>query len=410
MNEKLKKGERVAKLNVGVNFALSVIKFAVAWVSGSVALLADSLNTFSDIFSALAVVFGLQFAQRKPDEKFPYGYYKAETLASLLVAIFIIATGLEILSEGIAKTISPRIIELGLPVVATSLLSAVTLYWLAKLKEKTGKEIDSLSLVNEGRHSMADVLASLAVGIGVLSSQAGFAQGEGIVAVIISMVVLKTGLEQVWSSVLVLMDASVSKELNAKAKSIALATDGVREVHDMKLRRSGPFILGEMNLGVSSALKMEKAHGISERVENSLKNKMPQIDSIIIHLEPSIQGMLRVAMPVESENGLQSIVAGQLGSTPFFIFVDVEDGRVVSSFTEKNPAMGKEKRKGIEIVGFLSDHKVEALISPPVGTGPFNELVNREIAVYEKIDGSASENLNRFFAGKLKKLRKAKRK
>ena len=84
--QRLKKGERAAKYSTLTNLILSIIKGVFGLLSGSVALIADSINSFSDIFASFAVYIGLKLSQRKPNQKFPYGYYKAETLSSLIIA------------------------------------------------------------------------------------------------------------------------------------------------------------------------------------------------------------------------------------------------------------------------------------------------------------------------------------
>lgn len=100
INEKikidLKKGERAAQYSSLINLFLAIIKGIVGFLSGSIALIADSIHSFSDIFASLAVYIGLKLSRRKPDEKFPYGYYKVETFASLIVSALIIITGVEI--------------------------------------------------------------------------------------------------------------------------------------------------------------------------------------------------------------------------------------------------------------------------------------------------------------------------
>jgi len=96
-----KKGEKAAKYSGIINFLLAIIKGVVGFYSGSIALIADSIHSFSDIVTSLAVYIGLKLSSRKPDEMFPYGYYKIETLTSLIVSILIILTGFEIALESI---------------------------------------------------------------------------------------------------------------------------------------------------------------------------------------------------------------------------------------------------------------------------------------------------------------------
>ena len=104
----LKKGERAAKYSTIANISLAIIKAVVGVLSGSIALLANSVHSFSDIFASLAVFIGLKLSQRKPDENFPYGYYKFETLSSLVISVIIIISGIEIAIESINGIITPK--------------------------------------------------------------------------------------------------------------------------------------------------------------------------------------------------------------------------------------------------------------------------------------------------------------
>lgn len=91
----LKKGEKAVIYSSIINFLLAVVKGIVGFLSGSIALIADSIHSFSDIVASLAVYIGLKLSMRKPDEKFPYGYYKIESFASLIISVIIVVTGIE---------------------------------------------------------------------------------------------------------------------------------------------------------------------------------------------------------------------------------------------------------------------------------------------------------------------------
>ncbi len=161
-----------------------------------------------------------------------------------------------------------------------------------------------------------------------------------------------------------------------------------------------------MEIGVSASLQLEKAHEISERVEAKVKKEMPEVDHLIIHLEPSLWGQLRVALPVEGKNGLESKVAERFGQARRFVFVDTEGGRVISVFSEENPS-AKKKGMGIETAKFLLNHKVDVLIDGELGRGPFDSLKKEGVLLYLKSPGTVSQNLNRFLLGKLKKMEEA---
>jgi len=205
------------------------------------------------------------------------------------------------------------------------------------------------------------------------------------------------------------MDANVAPELTSRVKSIALGVKGVREVHKLKLRRSGPFVLGETDIGVSSTLHINKAHKIADKVESAVKAKLPEIDSLLIHLEPSLLGQIRIAIPVDKYKGMDSEFAGRFGTSKTFLFIDADDGKVVTTFSEQNPSKKLQKGRGIETAKFLNKHNVDVLISQRMGEGPFNILRSEDVIIHRGIAGSVSHNLASFFEGRLKRVKPLRR-
>jgi cation diffusion facilitator family transporter len=135
MDEKdliFKNGERAAKLSAIVLLAFSVLKGVIAIISGSVALLADTIHSFADIFSSVAVWAGLKLVQRKPSERFPYGYYRAETFALLIVAITIASSGALTLLEAVDKLFAPAVVLFLSLVLIVAALSSLISYFLSR--------------------------------------------------------------------------------------------------------------------------------------------------------------------------------------------------------------------------------------------------------------------------------------
>jgi len=153
----LRKGEKAAIYSSLTNLLLAILKGIIGILSGSIALIADSVHSFSDIVASLAVFIGLRLSQRKPDEMFPYGYYKIESFVSLIVSAIIIVTGIEIALESFNVFINPTTIEMPLISLSVAAFSAVISFLLARYKEKVGRDIDSQALINEGKHSFIDI-------------------------------------------------------------------------------------------------------------------------------------------------------------------------------------------------------------------------------------------------------------
>jgi cation diffusion facilitator family transporter len=382
----LKKGETTAKFSTIAVALLGVLKGFIGFLSGSIALLADAVHSLSDVFASLAVWLGLRLAQKKPTEKFPYGYYKAETLASLAVAVVILASGIEILWESIKKFSSPSAISFPFLALSVAILSMMSSYLLSRYKEKTGKEINSRALVGESKHSMVDVYLSLAVFIGILFSHFGVLWVEPLAGLVIGIVIVKLSVGLAKDTVLVLMDACLRPERIDRIKMIAKGVSGVKGVHDAKIRRSGPFMFGEMHIEVEEEMAVERAHAISDEIERKIKDGIKEIDSLTIHVEPSEIEACRVALPIEADKGLESKIDSHLGKASYFLFIDTEKGKVRNWFVSQNPGVGLEKKRGITSANFLIEHKVNVLLTKELGEGPFHVLKDNFVKIYKITD------------------------
>lgn len=182
MNEKIridfKKGEKAAIYSSLINLLLAIIKAIIGFLSGSITLIADSIHSFSDI--AASAYVGLKLSGRDTDEKFPYGYYKVESFASLIISILIIIMGIEIALESYKAFLNPNIIQIPLISLTVAALSVFISFLLARYKDKIGKEIGSQALINDGKHSFIDIFSSLIVFIGISSSFLGYLILQGI--------------------------------------------------------------------------------------------------------------------------------------------------------------------------------------------------------------------------------------
>jgi cation diffusion facilitator family transporter len=377
-----KQGERAARLSAVVLLAITLLKGAVSLVSGSVALLADSIHSFADIFSSVAVWAGLKLVQKKPNERFPYGYYKAETFALLIVAVIVALSGVLILTEAIGKVFHPSVVLFPSVVLAAAGFSGIISYILGWYKTRVGNSIGSQSLVGEGRHSMVDVYTSLLVFIGVLFSSLGYTRAEVIVGLVIGLYIVKVGLWFGKDAALVLMDACLSPERAKEMKEIAEGVKGVIGVHDIRLHKSGPVSFGEMHTEVLKDLPLDKAHAISDEIETKIKQRFSDIESITIHVEPARKERIKIAIPVLEDKGLESRVSVHFGNVPFFAFVELEEGQAENFYVKPNKAAQLARKKGIEAARFLVDEKVDVVLAGGMGEGPFHLLKDSMVQIY----------------------------
>ena len=378
----LKKGETAAKYSTLANLSLAIIKGVVGVFSGSIALLADAVHSLSDIFASLAVYIGLKLSQRKPDEKFPYGYYKFETLASLVISVIIILSGFEIVIESIKSIIAPTSISIPLFAISVALLSVVVSFFLAKYKDKIGTEIGSPALINDGQHSYVDVFSSLLVFAGILGAYIGYPVLQGVAGLAVALLIIYIGLKFGKNAILVLLDANLDPKTVEKIKSMAINFEGVEGVHDIKVRRSGPYVFAELHLETKSRLSIAKANEISKNLEKSVINEIADLDSLTIKIEPGKKIIFRAAVPVDKDEGLKSEISQHFAKAPYFLMVDLDKEEIKNFQIKKNPATEYERKRGLKTVEFLKNEDVDLLLfNGEVKEGPAYALSDELIDI-----------------------------
>ncbi len=378
----LKKGEEAARLSTIILLALGILKGLTSLASGSVALLAGSIDSFSDVFSSIAVWVGLRIAKKKPTERFPYGYYKAETFALLSVSLILIASSIFIMLDSFEKLFEVYVISFSDIALAVAGLSTVVYYALARYKSRVGRKIGSQALISEGVHSMIDVYTSLLVFLGVILAVLGYSVGEALIGFIIGLYVFVRALFFGKDAALVLMDVSPNPKMAKQISEIAQSVRGVIGTHDIRLRKSGPVLFGEVHVELQEGLSLEKAHVISEEVERKIKERFQDIELVTVHIGLSHKKKMRIGIPVEKDNGLDSPVNRHFATTPFFAFIDIESGQTISFYVKQNEAAFMPRKKGIQAANLLVKENVDGVIASNIGEAPFHVLSDSLVLLY----------------------------
>jgi predicted Fe-Mo cluster-binding NifX family protein len=283
-------------------------------------------------------------------------------------------------------------------------LSIPVLYLLSNYTERVGKEINSNALLGQAADFKADVYSSFLVLVGIGASIIGYPVVEGLVGSLMSLLVLKMGLTLAGQALLALMDAVVNPDRIIEIKEIAEKVRGVRSVSRIKIRSTGPFCMGEVTIGVDQRLPVEQAHRISEEVERKVKEEMPSVESLIIHMEPQKQESLRVVLPIQEDKGIDSPVTPHFGEAPFFLFVDVEGKTIRKWFTRPNPALSLDRKRGVTISETILSEDATTLLTAEIGEGPYHILRDSFVEIYELPEKAVvKEALNTFLEGKLER-------
>ncbi|GAC1344120.1 MAG: cation diffusion facilitator family transporter [Acetobacteraceae bacterium] len=263
------------------------LKGAAWWLTGSVALYSDALESVVNVVASLVAFVALSFAVRPADKNHPYGHDKAEFFAAVIEGVLIIVAALSILQHawshwGAPASLDTPWVGLGLNLVAT----ASNAFW-ALLLQRTGAKYRSAALSADARHLWADVVTSTGVVAGlVLAIQTGIGWLDPLLAVIVALHVLWSGMGVMRDSVGGLMDAAPAETVVVRIREIVgLHADGAIEAHDLRTRHAGRLTYLEFHLVVPGQMRVDEAHAICDRVEAALK---AEVDGLVItiHVEP----------------------------------------------------------------------------------------------------------------------------
>ncbi|MCW8086152.1 cation diffusion facilitator family transporter [Sabulicella glaciei] len=273
--------------SVAVAIAVLALKAVAWWLTGSVALFADALESVVNVAAALAALAAVRYAALPADANHPYGHHKAEYFSAVLEGALILAAAFVILVEVWSSFSSPRIPDLTWPAAAVALAAtAINALWCRHLFRRSAA-LRSPALKADARHLLSDVVTSVGVLAGIgLAAATGLWWLDPLLAGLTALNILASGAGLVRESVGGLMDEAVAPESLARIRAIVgQAAEGAIEAHDIRSRQAGRLAFIEFHLVVPGTMTVDEAHVITDRVEAALKAELGEA-VITIHVEP----------------------------------------------------------------------------------------------------------------------------
>ncbi len=282
----------VPLVGVAVNAALATIKILAGFFGNSYALIADGIESTSDIVTSLVVWGGLRVSVAPADERHPYGYGKAEALSGIVASIALLAAAALIAIQSVREILTPH----HLPHWSTLLvllLVVATKMILARWMGGIGEQADSTSLQADAWHHWADALTSVAAFVGItigLIGGTGYEPADDWAALLACAVIAFSGLNLLKMAVRELLDAAPAKEFEQKVRALASSVEGVRALDKCRIRKSGTRYFVELHVEVDDQATVQTGHDIGGRVRSSLRTSPLRIADAFIHIEPCRHG------------------------------------------------------------------------------------------------------------------------
>lgn len=279
---------RVALASLLVSAAMAALKLGVGAATGSLAVLGDALQATLDVGATAVTLYAIRLADKPADARHPFGHGRAENLAALGQSVLLFGLGAMIGLAAVRRIASGSSVRPAAWAVAFIALSILVDFVRSSVLRRAARRYDSQALEGDALNFTADVAGSLAVLAGLVSARLGFALGDPVAALAVVGLVWAMGARLLLGAVNVLMDAAPAG-VEQSLREVAQRVDGVIDVDDVRVRKSGPHSLAEVTVRVGRTDSVERSHDIAEAVRDSLAREVPGT-SAVVRVAPSEVG------------------------------------------------------------------------------------------------------------------------
>jgi cation diffusion facilitator family transporter len=292
--EAANKGVRTTIIGIITSILLAAIKAVAGILGNSYALIADAIESASDVFTSIVVLAGLRIAQLPPDQKHPYGHGKAEPFAGIVVAIALFVAAIIIITQSIHEIITPHHAPAPFTLIVLVVV-VLTKEFLFRYIIKVGTEVNSVAVRNDAWHHRSDAFTSGAAFIGIsiaLIGGEGYEQADDYAALFASGVIIFNAYRLLRPALDEIMDAAPSKEINQEIINATNSVSGVIATDKCYVRKMGLDYYIDIHIIVDGNLTVHDGHEIAHNVKDYLMKTFPQISNVLVHVEPATEERL----------------------------------------------------------------------------------------------------------------------
>ena len=270
-----------------LNVILVAGKLTVGIIAGSVAIIADAINNFSDAASSVITLAGFKLAGQKPDKEHPFGHGRIEYVAGLIVSVLIIFMGFELAWSSIEKIITPEAAEFSYAAMGVLIAAILVKFWLFYFNRKIAKRINSPSIAATASDSISDVIATGVVLAALIAGQYTTFPIDGVAGVIVAIFIFKAGWGAVKTTQAPLLGRPMSKELADAIDKLALEHENILGIHDLIYHDYGPGrAIVSFHAEVPADGNLMETHEMIDHVEREIREKFG-IEAVI-HMDPIV--------------------------------------------------------------------------------------------------------------------------
>lgn len=286
MNDRIKIAKKITLVSIVGNVILSIIKIIAGVIGKSNAMIADGVHSISDVFTSIIAYYGVKISSKEDDKEHQYGHEKFELVASKILAIILIITGILIAYKSIGVILNetythPRVIA-----IYAAILSIIFKEWMYRYTIKGALLIDSAGLKADAWHHRSDSLSSIAALIGIIGAMNGILILEPIASILIAGFIIKIGIEIYIESVKGMIDTAASDEIVKEIRDTVFKIKGVIDIDLLKTRKHSSKIYVDIEISVDGNLKLYDSHKIAQEVHDEVEKNIENVKHCMVHVNP----------------------------------------------------------------------------------------------------------------------------
>ena len=291
IKQRNRKSQLAVNLGLVANIFLALLKTSVGILGHSPALLAEGVNSTSDVAYYVVVAVFMRLSRKPADEAHPYGHNQLESIASLVVGAFIVTTGIAVFWDAVSNVFELIIGEmqsvgaspLALYVALFTVMLKIFLFWYTR---RLGKETNNPAVIALAYDNRNDILSASAAAIGIFFGQRGYPWADPLVGALVALLILRTGVEILRQSSADLMDAVPSKALVRQINKLLSSVPEVQSVEEVHGHRFGPYLVVNLTIGIDGDLSVAAGDCIATQVENLLYQHLDLVRRVYVHYHP----------------------------------------------------------------------------------------------------------------------------
>lgn len=285
--ERSKVANSTSFISILINGLLAALQIVFGLITQSYSMIADAVHTLSDLLSDFVVLIANRFAKEKADAGHPYGHFRFETIAVLIIAVLLIVVGLEIITTSVGRIQNPATMEVNAGLAFfIALIAILAKELLYRYMAKVAKRVDSTIIMANALHARSDAISSLVVAVGLAAHFFGLSYADLVASLIVGAMIAYMGVKMAWNSLMDLADRSVDKTTLDTITNAIRDTPGLVDFHDLKTRKTGDFVLVELHLDLPARMTIAEGHDIADEVERRIKDAVPLVNYVMTHFDP----------------------------------------------------------------------------------------------------------------------------